>query len=755
MSHLNDFLRVLSLVAATAMLAPLGGCALDTDPLPRPEVSGARGLLVSPDDRATVLARLDREPYAGILAKIRDRAAQPYEEPDAIAWDHSTIGRNNVAAQANALLAWLLDDETAAAKARDFLLRMPTDFETNTTWDVNIRIPGVLMTGCQAWDLLRQTPWLSDEDAMAIRDKLTTINGKFYDAYIDNGVNRQLILGFAQNNHPVRTAAAIGMVAITFPDHPRANDWANWAVSELSYILGDTVGRYLQPDGGVSEGPFYYAFAFGAAVSMLIAMDNAVDPNRAFARDCRNRQSSDPWLVTDCVEGEPFLFDNPLRSELLHATLDWSINLRMPNGYRAPLADANFEVHNGGALLTSFGGGAHLNWDLYNTRMPESQMTWGMDLLAHHLVYVDDSVGSEEPPWHNRFLPDAGNAVFRTGWQNDDMWLLLVAENGATRKTLHDHVDGTSFSLAAYGEYLLLDPGYYKPNELDNALTADGGSHNTILIDGQGAPDKGLLAEFGDTDAFLRNTVDGDRLAYAEAHQSYESTDIERSVVFVDQRYFVVADRLSTSHTAPRRHSWRLGGWAGLDIGGVFEPWDCSASACGVRFERELAGVDVHLASTATGLRVEEPAHEALMPPHVGAFDRDRTVADHGVIDGVVDALAPGYLAVLAPYRVDATSGASDAPLTVTAVDAGADASAWLVETSSGSQLVWLRKTSATTTLTIPAGAIPASVTVESDAELTIVDLAGAFALIARGNEARIDGGSVVQSGGKAVASSP
>jgi len=334
--------------------------------------------------------------------------------------------------------------------------------------------------------------------------------------------------------------------------------------------------------------------------------------------------------------------------------------------------------------------------------------------------------------------------VFRSGWDEDARWLLLVAENGPAHKTLHDHVDGTSFTLAAYGEYLLLDPGYYKPDDMDNAVTAHGDSHNLILIDGQGPPDKGLLIDFGDADAFLENTLDGEALAYAEAHESYQDSTIERSVVFVRDRYFVVADRLETTHGAARPHAWRLGGWAGLDVPGVFEPRDCSGTTgCGARWERERAGVDVHLAATDPGLQVVEPPHTPLQAPHVEAFDRERNVVDHGVIDGVVQGLAPGYLAVLAPYRVAASTGDEDDVPAVTALDAGADAAAWLVETAEGTELCWLRKPGAAGALTLPGGE-----EVTSDAELIVLDVAGAqFGLVARGTTAAIDGSTVVTAG--------
>src|SRR5690606_22418629 len=190
--------------------------------------------------------------------------------------------------------------------------------------------------------------------------------GAFFDEYVGNGLTRQAVLGFAQNNHPIRTAAAIGLVAILFPDDPRASEWANWAVSELSYLMGPD-GQYLQPDGGVSEGPFYYGFAYGPAIAFFIAMDNAVDPARTFLRDCRNRQNVEPWAGHGCVDGEPFTFVNPIHGELLEASVDWSIALRLPNGWRAPLADANFIHHPGGVLLSHYGAAPHLSWDFENS----------------------------------------------------------------------------------------------------------------------------------------------------------------------------------------------------------------------------------------------------------------------------------------------------------------------------------------------------------------------------------------------------
>jgi len=683
-------------------------------------------LVVTPDRKQEILGRLDQEPWATALAALEERAARPWEEnPDPEVWSSSIAGRNAETAQDAAMLAWLLDDEVHAAKAVDLLERMETHYETHGVWDINIRMPHSLIGYTNAVDLLRGTPYFDEEAAEAAIEKITAINDAFFIQYVEDDFARQATLGFSQNNHPIRTASAIGYVAIAFPDNPRAKEQADWAVSELDYLWGPD-GRYVQPDGGISEGPFYYSFAFGPAIAFFIAMDNAVEPDRAFVRDCRNRQDVDPWTGHGCVEGEAFTFDNPLHGDLFPSTVDWWIAIRLPSGNCPPLGDAYFNPLNGAALLTSFAGVPQHRWSWETNVDRPRVMTGNLDLLPWHLVYVDPEVDPAEPTFTTRFLPEAGNAVFRSGWDADARWLMLVAEQGAARKTLHDHVDGMSFSMAAYGEYLLVDPGYYKPQELTLTINSQAHAHNVVLVNGRGAPHHGLLFDFGDEDALLRNTWDGDRIDYAEAHQRYQEVDFERSVAMVRDRYFVVADRLSTTVSASREYSWRLGGYAGHGSGGSF-----TLNPDGATWERTAAGVDVHLASTASGMVVEEPGLVELSAPHVHQFELNREVNHHAVIDGVVTEVAPEFLAILAPYRVG--DGGLDGPLTVTPVDLGEGVAAWTVESSATTDLVLLREPDAPTTFALPDGA-----DLETDGELVI--LGSDLVLLARGTYLEVDG---------------
>ena len=686
-------------------------------------------LWITPDDKEFALDRITREPYDDILEALTALADRDYEEPDLEVWDHSAHGRNGETAQANALLAFIFDDEERGEKALSFLSQLPDDFETNATWDVNIRMAHPLLGYTDTVDLLLGTDFITAEEAADAEERLTTINQKFYERYILTEFYRKMVLAPSQNNHPIRTASAIGYVAMAFPDHPQSPDWLHWAVSELDYLWGPD-GQYVQSDGGISEGPFYYGFALGVSVAFFIAADHVFEPGQVFLRDCINRQDVEPWAGHGCVDGEEFEFENPLKNDLFPSTMDWSMSLRLPWGHRAPLGDGRLgTTPNGGSLLTHYTGEGRYWWDWENNRTP-MQMTHGVNLIGHHLLYLDEEVEPEKPDWLNRFMPAAGNAIFRSGWDDDDLFLLLVAEEGSARMSLHDHVDGTSFQMAAYGEYLLIDPGYYKPNELNNARTSAPEAHNVVLIDGRGAPDKGLLTDFGDTDAFLKNFGETNHLAYSEAHQSYEDTDLERSVLFVDNRYFIVADRLSTSLTDSREHRWRLNGWAGQDMGHTFQ-----LRNDGLHLERDLAGVDVFLAATEDGLVMEEPPFIEWEAPYVHELESDP--AHHGVVDGVVEGVAPRYLAVLAPYRTGVAAGDPEAPLTVTAVELNGKTSSWTI--SDGTNLDWvlLREESTSQTFVAPTGQ-----SLTTDGELVFVRLEGneSLALLVRGTNLTLDG---------------
>ncbi len=659
-------------------LACTGPDTADTGPTgPEPR----RHLLYRPEHKPLILGRLDSHPYDRVHDRIQAIAAEELQADEPGSWDRRVNIHNADVVQANAVLAWLHDDDAAAAKALEGLATIESEFwRTHGVSDINIRMPHFNLGMTDGIGLLLDAGYLSEDEAAPFIAELADINAQFYEDYVQGELLRNIWLTPAQNNHPIRTAAAIGYVAMAFPEAPGSDEQLNWAVSEMDYLWSPAT-PYVQADGGVSEGPFYFGFAWGVSTLFFAAMHNGMDPDHSYVRSCINRSDKDPWTGHGCVEGESFTFDNPLFSDSFHATAEWSLALSLPSGHRPPLADAYFNPFNGGGLLTGFGGDPTLVWDWERNVDRPYEMRHGIETAPAHLLWLDpDAVAAAAPPeWTSRYLPDAGHAVFRSGWDADAVWMLLVAEGGDARKTVHDHADGLSLSMAAYGEYLLLDPGYYKPNPLNNARTSAPEAHNKILIDGSAGPDKGLLVDWGDTDAQLTDWHQGDGWELARGSTSYEDTDFVRTVLFIEGRWAAVVDQLDTAQTEARPHSWRMNGYAGHGSGGSFELRDD-----GARWERALAGVDVYLASDAGDMSFVEPEFHEDDAPNVHQFELDRSVATHAVMDGEITAVAPGFVAVLAPYRVGVDASSPDAPLTVSRTGQGWAVGDWEVRLDGG-----------------------------------------------------------------------
>ncbi len=694
-------------------------------------------LMYRPEHKEIIRARVGREPYATMLTELRTKAAAEPREPLEV-WDVGVWSENAHIAQANAVLAWVFDDKAAAEKAKTLLLTLDTDWDSNEHLDINIGMPRVLISYVNAWDLLSATPWFTPEESAEAERRILEVTDQFSTRFLDNPFFRIIGLVVTRNNHPIRTLAAFGYVALAFPHHYDADRWLNWAVSDIADLLGPD-GKYVQADGGISEGPFYGQFALGPALPFLIAVDNTQSPQRLYERICKSRNPLPPWDDQVCVEGEPFVFENPLHSPLLRKTAEWLTAVRLPSGLRAHVNDSKTVSHVASVLLTGFGGEGYLLWDWLTGEERPMEMHSFFYLAPWYLAYVDDTVAAQPPAWKNRFFPDTGQAVFRSGWEADDLWFMLVGDHGAARRSIHNHADGTAFALYGYGEPLLIDTGYYKPNPLDNPVTMNHPSHNVVLVDGKGGPIRGLLNSWGDTDAFLENLIDGERIAWGEARMQYEGITVRRGVAFVRERYFVVADRIASEVASARDFQWRSHLWAGFDVGGAF-----AVTGQTVQIFREKGSLDAAVTSTVGAPIFVEPPYVPLKAPHVHQLlEQEIYAADHAVVDATVHAVAPDFLAVLAPYRTDAAAGSPDGRLTVTSLSAVKGA-AWLVKGAWGEDVVWLREAGAPGTLQIPGGPL-----VTTDAQVAIAAVDGSFGLVADGSQLRV-GSTTILDGDKA-----
>lgn len=384
----------------------------------------APSLILLPEDKPRILERIHREPFLSILVGIEETAGRDHVDLPPDTFD-SDEGSNGDTALAAAFLAWLHDDATWAAKARDFMTQLSDNYWSHEDHDLNIRMPGTALGYTFALDLLQGADLIPDDEAAAIEQKLTTLMSGFYEEYLLTDIRRLMSIQFTQNNHPIRTACSLAMVALAFPDHPEAPTWASWALSELNYLWGPT-GHYVSEEGGVSEGSLYYRFAYGPSLAFALAWRNRVGETRRFPESCLNREDSFHWADHGCVEGEPFDFVNLIDQERFRLTSDWFFSLRMPDGQRPPIEDSSEKRANGSAIMAGILDRGDLLWDWEND---ERNMGGGWNLAIQHLAYApeaDELTTPVEPPtWRHRVMPAVGHAVLRSGWGPDDLWSTL------------------------------------------------------------------------------------------------------------------------------------------------------------------------------------------------------------------------------------------------------------------------------------------------------------------------------------------
>jgi hypothetical protein len=397
--------RPAALVLLVGCRAPVagGGPAADTGQA----AAGYGPLLAVPALRDVAADRRSDPPFDAVWQAIVDKSEEELRDPDPATWDHGSHGHNARIAQAAALRAWLDGDAEAAGRARAALDRVEADLGRSDDWDLNIRLPRTVTCSANAVDLLLAAGFATPEEAATWNGVISDIGEEAYEMYVLDDAMRQIALGFSQNNHPLRTASAIGYAALAAPDAPGATERLDWALSEYAYLLGPE-GRYIQADGVVSEGPHYYAFGLGAVLSFLIGVDHRLPADRVAVRDCVNRQDVDPWQGHGCVDGERFVFLNPIRDPLLHATADWSVSQRLPTGHRPPRADSYLVSVNGLPLLTHYGAPDHLMWDWIDNADAPLELGKGMDLAAQHLLLADGDPGAAPPTWTSRVFVEGG-----------------------------------------------------------------------------------------------------------------------------------------------------------------------------------------------------------------------------------------------------------------------------------------------------------------------------------------------------------
>ncbi len=620
-------LSLLAIVIALPVLAPTGTTSATATSAVRPVAPAVASIdLTRPRivgagvDLDLVRARLDREPYHGIFIQLHRRARQG----DGIALDDHTIGSERVKTKSTKDLAYeyaldrtvlngvIVPFATPADRAAvgtivtDRLLAMYTRSRLAVPpplggSDRDINTSEELLQYATAYDTMLGAGYDFGPADATIRANITDLASEIYTNYIDplSAGNYATVL---PNNHRSKSAAALGVAALALfhtppvegapPGDTRSpSAWLAFALDQVDLVQRFT---FVAPGGGYGEGTYYQRYAGQNLLPFTRAWDHA--------------RGDRAWDIGGRV------IPNLWRHPVYRATQRWLLDLTLPDGSLAPIDDGNVGfAYYFGLAPADTADAPSFAWRWANAPVPYDT-DGSVDLAADALANYDDSVTPAPPPGSPTRLDDeSGTAVFRSDWSPDAVEVIALGEHSAAMElgrdrdglgkiasAAHEQPDTASYLMHAYGEQLLLDPGYLTYQQ--RGLVGTAPDHNLILVNGDGPGDPFIASIYWLTDLAGPPPVDGhatmsalaDTQAWdrAQVDSAYAGARFQRRFEFVDDRYLVTFDRVTAAPGAAL--TWVTHGNGGGSSSGTF-----AAGITGGRWEQGGARVDTGIATTA------------------------------------------------------------------------------------------------------------------------------------------------------------
>lgn len=406
-----------------------------------------------------------------------------------------------------------------------------------------------------AYDLLRGSGMTDLELALA-RLSLKNYVGNLYNEATKNSLGTNFFQG-AKNNHALMTAGAIGMAAVILSDNNdtvsiyKPVNWINAAMWNIHNVLWwdikkqSLIGTYA----GYAEGTYYFKYGFCNLLPFFRAMGYYMkDTTMTFEYNGINRKIRNPWYDTNYVK-----------------IYDWIQAIRMPDGRMPALEDAyTYRCFPELSMV----GKAKYNWPVALSQLDaqqynsfSAQLTSVYDLRANYIAANVPVTGFHDSLF--KVMPEAGIAVFRSGWDSAATYFALTGKHGNALASAdaHNHADDGSFLMMVNGQVMALDPGYLSYEMRDTVARA--AAHNMLLVNGEGTM-YGLPGKSNGAECFIEKDFSSVVQNYAELRTAYLRTNINRKVLFVRKKYFLMADHMS-SDTA-QQFSYLLHGY-GLENG--------------------------------------------------------------------------------------------------------------------------------------------------------------------------------------------
>ncbi|MFI5222335.1 MAG: T9SS type A sorting domain-containing protein [Bacteroidia bacterium] len=155
-------------------------------------------------------------------------------------------------------------------------------------------------------------------------------------------------------------------------------------------------------------------------------------------------------------------------------------------------------------------------------------------------------------------MPESGIAVFRSGSDSTANYFALTGKHGSAllSSDAHNQADDGAFFMMVNGQNMALTPGYLAYDMRDSVDQAK--NHSMLLVNGQGTL-QGIPGMSNGANCYIEKYFQSPVQNYAELRTNYLNTDINRKVMHVRNRYFLLIDHLYGS--VPQSYQWQLHGF--------------------------------------------------------------------------------------------------------------------------------------------------------------------------------------------------
>ncbi len=355
-------------------------------------------------------------------------------------------------------------------------------------------------------------------------------------------IEENLSYYFSPYNHLIGELAALAFLGTVFPALPQTRRWRDryWQELEAQWP------HQFHPDGmSVEQASYYHHFTWGFYFQLaLLRQQNGLPVSRELWKGMETALRLMTWFTR-------------------------------PDG-RVPMLG---DIDNARSIYFYLPGD---QWDLRSfqalgaVQFSRPEMKWVAGQAGEEVLWLYGPKGvlrfqqlpSRPPEKRTALFPHSGYLIWRSSWNQDGNYLLFdfgpVAaglHGDDTPSAAHGHADILQVEVCVQGQPLLLDPGfftYFGPLALHRYFRSTGG-HNLVEVDGCGqAMHENRLGWSRVAEPRLLATSDQEPLRVACARINHfsgrEHLFHQRTLIWKDQAYLLVADYLNTEASDSKRY---------------------------------------------------------------------------------------------------------------------------------------------------------------------------------------------------------